>query len=76
MYEWRPQARTYKNSNQEQRNSRNLKSNQGFAHGTYREQDMEQLAAPRNRLSQISVASGCLYRYTGSYKRSYDPILR
>ena len=35
---------TYKNSNQEQRNSRNLKSNQGFAHGTYREQDMEQLA--------------------------------
>jgi hypothetical protein len=44
-----------------------MKSSQGFAHGTYREQDMEQsamaaelLAAPRNRLSQTSVASGYL----------------
>src|SRR5580692_6204572 len=28
----------------------------------------ELLAAPRNRLSQISVAPGCRYRYTGSYR--------
>jgi hypothetical protein len=35
---------TYKNSNQEQRNSRNTKTSQEFADGTYREQDMEQLA--------------------------------
>jgi len=43
MYEWRPQALLTENSNQEQRNSRNMKSSQGFADGTYQEQDMEQL---------------------------------
>jgi hypothetical protein len=55
---------TYKNSNQEQRNSRNMKSSQGFAHGTYREQDMEQLAVAAGAASRaeetLVIDIGCV----------------
>jgi len=76
---------TYKNSNQEQKNSRNLKSNQGFAHGTYREQDMEQSAMAAGTASRaeepLVTDFGCVrlpFRYTGSYRYrgTYDPFLR